>query len=174
MTQCLLQPATRAIDHHRVAELANRIWYEHYPGIISRAQIEYMLATQYDMATLERQQNAGTRFVLAWIDDTAVGFAGVSPDAQTRGCAWLDKLYILAAYRGQGIGRRLIDWAAHTAAELDATMLYLRVNRHNAASVAMYQHTGFDIEREDVKSIGHGFVMDDYIMRMPIPEDSPT
>ena len=42
------------------------------------------------------------------------------------------------------------------------------MNRDNAASVAMYQHAGFEIEREDVKSIGNGFVMDDYVMRLAL------
>jgi GNAT superfamily N-acetyltransferase len=168
MTDCLLQPATRDIDHHRLGELAHRIWHEHYPGIISREQIEYMLATQYDTETLSHQQSEGTRFVLAWIEQTPVGFAGVSPDEEAAEIVWLDKLDLLAAYRGQGIGRRLIDWARHTGAELDADALCLRVNRHNTASVAMYEHAGFEIEREDVKAIGHGFVMDDYVMRMPI------
>ena len=92
----------------------------------------------------------------------------VSPDEHAGDIAWLDKLYLLAENRGQGIGGQLIGWARETAGTLDARALCLRVNRDNAASVAMYRHAGFEIEREDVKSIGNGFVMDDYVMRLPL------
>ncbi|MBS62545.1 GNAT family N-acetyltransferase [Salinisphaera sp.] len=168
MTHCLLKPATGAADHQHLGELAHRIWHQHYPGIISREQIDYMLASQYTVHALADQQAQGTRFVLAWVGDTPAGFAAVSPDEQAGDIAWLDKLYLLAENRGQGIGGQLIGWARETAGTLDARALCLRVNRDNAASVAMYRHAGFEIEREDVKSIGNGFVMDDYVMRLPL------
>lgn len=168
MTHSRLKPATGAADHQHLGQLAHRIWHQHYPGIISREQIDYMLASQYTIHALADQQAQGTRFVLAWVGDTPVGFAAVSPDEQAGDIAWLDKLYLLAENRGQGIGGQLIGWARETARTLDARALCLRVNRDNAASVAMYQHAGFEIEREDVKSIGNGFVMDDYVMRLPL------
>ena len=168
MTHGLLKPATGAADHQQLGELAHRIWHEHYPGIISYEQIDYMLASQYTAKAIADQQAQGTRFVLAWVEGTPVGFAAVSPDEQSTDIAWLDKLYILAENRGQGIGGQLIDWAREVAGTLDARALCLRVNRDNAASVAMYQHAGFEIEREDVKSIGNGFVMDDYVMRLAL------
>ena len=129
---------------------------------------EHVPASFADPVGLADQQAQGTRFVLAWVGDTPAGFAAVSPDEQAGDIAWLDKLYLLAENRGQGIGGQLIEWARETARTLDARALCLRVNRDNAASVAMYQHAGFEIEREDVKSIGNGFVMDDYVMRLPL------
>jgi hypothetical protein len=36
-----------AADVEGLAALAREIWYAHYPGIISAAQIEYMLAQRY-------------------------------------------------------------------------------------------------------------------------------
>lgn len=35
-----------------LAELASVIWRQHYPGIISSAQIEYMLANMYALESL--------------------------------------------------------------------------------------------------------------------------
>jgi GNAT superfamily N-acetyltransferase len=169
MSACALQPATRSIDHHRLSELARLIWHEHYPDIIGIEQIEYMLATGYGLDTLATEQAAGTRFVLAWVGETTAGFAGVSPDGQDPALAWLDKLYVRAENRGQGVGRRLLDWARSAARELDADYLCLRVNRGNSGAIAVYEHAGFTIEGEHVKPIGGGFVMDDYIMRQTLP-----
>ena len=101
MTHGLLKPATGAADHQQLGELAHRIWHEHSPGIISYEQIDYMLASQYSAKAIADQQAQGTRFVLAWVEGTPVGFAAVSPDEQSTDIAWLDKLYILAENRGQ-------------------------------------------------------------------------
>ncbi|MBO9469987.1 GNAT family N-acetyltransferase [Endozoicomonas sp. G2_2] len=168
MSACTLQPATRTEDHERLAALARRIWHEHYPGIITVGQIEYMLAHGYDLDTLAAEQAAGTRFVLACREQNALAFAAVSPDAQDGDTAWLDKLYVLDTARGQGIARRLIEWALETAADLNATTLRLRVNRTNDSAVAVYRRFGFEVEKTHVKPIGNGFVMDDYIMQRPV------
>jgi GNAT superfamily N-acetyltransferase len=169
MNACALRPAVEPDDHRALAALARDIWHEHYPAIISLDQIEYMLANGYSAQTLAAEQAAGTRFVLARISDAGdAGFASVSPDSKDTATAWLDKFYVRRAHRGAGVGRRLLDWAIDTALAIDARALCLRVNRHNAQSVAIYRHAGFAIERADVKPIGQGFVMDDYIMRKPL------
>lgn len=164
MTGCKLEPATHAADHRALAKLAREIWHEHYPGIISIDQIEYMLASGYSARAMAAEQAVGTRFVRARIGDDDVGFASVSPDADDAALVWLDKLYVRRANRGHGVGRALLDWAHDNALALDAQALCLRVNRHNRGAVAVYEKTGFRVDRADVKSIGHGFVMDDYIM----------
>lgn len=169
MSAGILDPAITPSDHRALAVLARDIWYEHYVAIISVEQIEYMLARGYSAATLAAEQAAGTRFVIARVDGQDAGFASVSPDATDSGTAWLDKFYVRREHRGAGLGRQLLDWAMKTAREHDARALCLRVNRHNRQSVAIYEHAGFSVERADVKEIGGGFVMDDYIMCQPLP-----
>jgi ribosomal protein S18 acetylase RimI-like enzyme len=56
-----IQPAT-ADDIPTLRALARRIWDEYYPGIISREQIDYMLARMYDATTLRREMAEG----VAW------------------------------------------------------------------------------------------------------------
>jgi diamine N-acetyltransferase len=45
----------RATSEHlpEIAALAERVWRAHYPGIISHAQIEYMLARMYSICACE-------------------------------------------------------------------------------------------------------------------------
>jgi predicted lactoylglutathione lyase len=46
-------------------------------------------------------------------------------------------------------------------------LLHLNVNKQNPA-VQFYVKCGFEIEKEVVLDIGNGFVMDDYIMVLPL------
>ena len=80
----------------------------------------------------------------------------------------LDKLYLDASARGQGIGRRLLAYLIDAARAAGARRLTLRVNRHNTASIAFYQRAGFVVVAEHAKAIGHGYVMDDYLMAMDL------
>ena len=48
MTDAVLIRPLRNEDVSALASLARDIWRAHYPGIISVAQIEYMLAERYD------------------------------------------------------------------------------------------------------------------------------
>src|SRR5690242_11377516 len=48
----------RAADVPLLAALARDIWRAHYPGIISVAQIEYMLAERYDEAVIRAELEA--------------------------------------------------------------------------------------------------------------------
>jgi GNAT superfamily N-acetyltransferase len=163
-----LVPADTPALLAELSALAHVIWHQHYAPIIGREQVEYMLAEGYSEAALARQWAAGTRFTLARHDARYVGFAAVSLDPVDAAMAWLDKLYVHIDARGLGVGRRLVARAAAQAREADAQVLRLRVNRHNTDSIAAYQRLGFAMEGEDVKDIGGGFVMDDYLMTAPV------
>jgi GNAT superfamily N-acetyltransferase len=58
-------------------------------------------------------------------------------------CAWLDELYVLPAYRRQGIGGRLIDEVLEHAARQGCTAVDLEVERSHADVEALYQRKGF-------------------------------
>jgi len=57
----IIQPATLD-DIPTLRALARRIWLEYYPGIISREQIDYMLARMYSAKALRREISEG----VAW------------------------------------------------------------------------------------------------------------
>ena len=60
-------PATEA-DLPAVSELAGVIWRACYPGIISRAQIDFMLARMYALDTMREEiRSQGIRYdVMSW------------------------------------------------------------------------------------------------------------
>ena len=165
-TRMLIGAATRA-DVPAVQALARRIWQVHYPGIISVAQIEYMLARGYDESVLGRfLETPGAGIAIAR-DAEPVGFAAWYRSEEP-GTTKLDKLYVAIEHHGSGMGRRLVEHVEQAAREGGSTTLILNVAKRNQTSVAFYRHCGFALREEVVVDIGCGFVMDDFVMAKPL------
>jgi GNAT superfamily N-acetyltransferase len=147
-----------------VCVLAREIWMQHYPGIITVRQIEYMLAQRYSPDAIRAQLKAGE----AWWDKLEVrgelcGFASYEHGSEARAMK-LDKLYVHQLFRGKGYGAALIDHVATATRRQGMDALYLQVNKYNHGSVAAYLHTGFAVAKTVKVDIGNGFFMDDYVM----------
>ena len=154
----------RDTDIAPVCALAREIWMQHYPGIITVRQIEYMLAQRYSPAAICRQLQADE----AWWDKLEVhgelcGFASYERGTEARTMK-LDKLYVHQLVRGQGFGAALIDHVAKVARQQGMDKLYLQVNKYNHGSVVAYLRLGFAVETAVKVDIGGGFFMDDYVM----------
>lgn len=151
-------------DLPALAELAGVIWRACYPGIISREQIEFMLAHMYAPETLRDEiRTQGIRFYRLLAGGRFCGFASLGPTAAA-GVMKLHKLYLLPELQGRGLGSLLLEHCAAEARRLGARRLILAVNKHNARAIAAYQRNGFAIAESVINDIGGGFVMDDYIM----------
>jgi len=76
-----LKPCNSA-DIPVIYKLAEEIWYEHYPDIISHEQIEYMLKNFYGPKVLEDLMSKGQRFFLIDMDEMEnVGYLAVTEKA---------------------------------------------------------------------------------------------
>lgn len=158
-----LRPARRD-DLSAVQRLAHVIWHAHYPGIITAAQIDYMLARGYAPEALAAFLDRPDRGLeLAAVDGEPVGFAAWYV-ADEPGEVKLDKLYVLQSHQRHGLGRRLIERVADLARAAGAATLILNVNKRNAQAIRAYERHGFAIRAAVVNDIGNGFVMDDYLM----------
>jgi ribosomal protein S18 acetylase RimI-like enzyme len=160
-------PEIRPLHESEVPELsalARAIWRAHYPGIISEAQIEYMLAERYDEAVIREEL---TRDDVWWdvlvVDGIMAGYtAYLWTDAP--GMIKIDKLYFHPRMQRRGYGGLLLDHVAHKMAVHGCKRLTLAVNRNNKTAIAAYLKSGFQIAETSLKQIGGGFWMDDYIM----------
>jgi GNAT superfamily N-acetyltransferase len=155
--------AAEATDIPLVGRLARDIWHRHYPGIISREQIDYMLASGYSHEALLRYlTEPGAGLALARRGAPAVGFIGwYRLDADTMK---LDKLYVLPEHHGEGIGRALIEHVVARARDAGCPMVKLNVNRRNTPAIEAYERCGFAIRERGDFPIGDGFVMEDFVM----------
>lgn len=86
------------------------------------------------------------RVWLLCLDDEAVGYLaltlGYSLEYHGRD-AFVDELYIEEPFRGRGLGRRAIEFAADECRRLGVGALHLEVERSNATAQAVYRRSGF-------------------------------
>jgi ribosomal protein S18 acetylase RimI-like enzyme len=146
--------------------LARTIWRAHFPGIISTAQIEYMLDRMYATETIDREMQAGTCWELICEGANTVGFLSYSYDA-TAARVKLHKLYLQVDRHGQGLGRASLSHVMEIAAALGAREVSLCVNKKNQKAIRAYERAGFTIAEAVIGDIGGGFVTDDYRMTVP-------
>ena len=146
--------------------LAREIWRAHFPGIISTAQIEYMLDRMYATETIENEMQAGTCWELIRENGEAVGFLSYSFD-EAAARLKLHKLYLQVERHGQGLGRAGLCHVMEVAQILGAREVSLYVNKKNQKAIRAYERAGFTIAEAVIGDIGGGFVTDDYRMTVP-------
>lgn len=152
-----------------IADLAGVIWRQHYPGIISSAQIEYMLDRMYSLATLREEiQSRGIQFERLLVAGRLAGFASYGPTAES-GVMKLHKCYLLPELHGRGYGSLLLQHCEQAVRRLGARRLILAVNKNNSRALTAYQRRGFVPIEAVITEIGAGFVMDDYILAKDLP-----
>lgn len=151
-------------DVETLSALARVVWQDAYTGLITQAQIDYMLEQRYNTPRLLEELSASDIWWdKAEVDGRLAGFAStvLTP---VPGEMKLDKLYVDPAQQRLGLGGRLIAHVAARALAQACATLILAVNKGNARAIAAYQKHGF-VVREAVRvDIGNGFVMDDFIM----------
>ena len=161
MSACTVQLATEA-DVPFIRTLAERVWWAHYPEIISDDQINYMLSAWYNSEVVTAQiRDKSHHYWLVFADgaDQPCGYLDISPK-NNPGEYYLNKFYI--DQRGHGIGASA--FYAALAQYPDVQEIRLNVNRRNYKSVNFYFKTGFKIESIMDLEVGEKYIMDDFVM----------
>ena len=149
-------------DIDSIMELAAATWYPSYDAILSKHQIDYMLGLFYSHESLTYQMENGHCFLMLSNQGKDIGFASFEPHYK-KGITKLHKLYVLPQQQGTGGGRLLISAIESESAANGDKAITLNVNRYNQA-LNFYLRSGFEIiDAEDI-NIGHGYLMEDYIM----------
>ena len=148
--------------------LAVRIFPATYKEILSQEQLDYMMDWMYAPANLLRQMaEQGHVYFIARTGGVPVGYVSVRPDGPD---VWhLEKIYVLPEYQKAHYGGRLFCHAVDyvKAACPGVRAIELNVNRSNPA-LGFDLRQGMRIDRQGDFDIGHGFYMNDYIMRLDL------
>ncbi|MEO8174818.1 MAG: GNAT family N-acetyltransferase, partial [Sediminibacterium sp.] len=146
-----------------VRELTFATWPQTYSSLLSKEQVDYMLEMIYSPASLQKQMEEGSIFIIVYDDKLPVGFAAYKTiDPLT----WkLDKLYVLASQQGKGTGKFIINYILDEIKAKQAKALQLQVNRQNKAK-DFYERLGFKIIQTADFDIGNGYFMNDYVMEL--------
>ena len=149
-----------------VANLAKIIWNEHYVPIIGQAQVDYMLGKYLTQESISAQiKHEGYEYFLISSAEQPIGYIGIVIKNNEM---FLSKLYILSSERGKGFARIGIDYLVAKCKLNNLAFITLTVNKNNLNSIRAYEKMGFEKYGEVVSDIGSGYVMDDYLMRLPI------
>jgi ribosomal protein S18 acetylase RimI-like enzyme len=148
-----------------VSDLAYAIWPATYGEILSKAQLDYMLANFYAITNLENQIDAGQVFELIFEDNNIIGFVSYEFNCKKTKLLKIHKIYLLPEKQGKGFGKFMIDKIVRIAKSNDQKGIYLNVNKYNKARF-FYEKLGFVVSKEEVIDIGNGYVMDDYVMEL--------
>lgn len=150
-----------------VIELARRIWPACFAGMISAAQCEYMLGQRYRVEAMARAVAEGMIYELIHLDGAAVGFGAHGPAEEPE--TWkLWQIYVLPDLQGRGLGGAYIDHVVRVARAASMRTLVLTVNKGNDRARAVYERRGFRVRESARFDIGEGYVMDDFVMILPL------
>jgi len=158
-----LQLASTDKDFVLVRNLAEEIWPGVYGTILSNTQIAYMIELMYAKPIIAAEVAAGIKYYLAMSGKTPAGYLSFGQSADDPETLKLHKLYLHKEFRGNGFGKKMIQFAIEQARQDGYKKLKLNVNKNNAASIAVYKKCGLTMDSAVTVDIGNSFFMDDYV-----------
>jgi GNAT superfamily N-acetyltransferase len=161
MEDTIIKEVASACDITLVEMLATKIWQEHYPQIIGREQVDYMLAKYQSPPAIKRQIKDGASYYLLFDNNHPVGYFSYHFEQDA---LFLSKIYVIKEVRGNGVGAKAMETIAEKALEQSVDKIRLAVNKFNSETLEVYKRLGFKTVDSVEKDIGAGFIMDDYIM----------
>ena len=147
------------------AQLAHEIWNEHYVPIIGQSQVDYMLQNLQSANAIKEQIESGYEYYLVFDNTSPVGYLGLRLN-YPQGKLMISKIYVASTAQGKGYGIKLLEFTHKLALDNKLSSVWLTVNRHNSNTIKWYQKRGFRIVEEKKFDIGHGYVMDDYVLEV--------
>ena len=126
-------------DNKVIADLIRSVFREFG---IARPGTVYFDPTTDDLFTLFSK--IGSEYWIAEDGGKIIGGCGVFPTpGLPEGCAELQKLYLLASYRGKGIGKILMEKTFESARSLGYKQLYLESLPELGRAISLYEKAGF-------------------------------
>jgi predicted acetyltransferase len=118
-------------DLSSISRLAQEIWNQYYPAIISQAQIDYMLSLMYSDESLAQQINEKDhQFFFIRLADKEIGFISIHQENEQD---WfLNKFYINQVYAAKGYGAQTFEEIKNL---FKPKKISLTVNRQNFKSI---------------------------------------
>lgn len=85
----------------------------------------------------------------AYADSNLVGFL-ISEVRTWNSSLWVWEFHVAGAYRGQGIGRQLMDWAAEKSRAAGLRTIICETQNRNPSAIQAYRKLGFQLEGIDI------------------------
>lgn len=149
-----------------LSAMACEIWNQHFPPLVGQTLVDYLLdkiQSSEAMAHQIREENIVYYFLT--FNGEKVGYMAVRVEGDV---LFLSKFYIKKEFRGKGIARAGMNYFEDFCRQRQLKKIYLHVNRKNLGVIKIYEKLGLKNVGAEVTEMGHGFVMDDYVMEKVI------
>lgn len=103
----------------------------------------------------ETYQSEDSAFFVAEVDGQLVGGAGIAPLKGTENVCELQKMYLLDAGRGLGVGSALMQQCLHFAKHAGYRQCYLETLARLSDACRLYEKSGFRIIPQAMGNTGH-------------------
>ncbi|MFM2476025.1 GNAT family N-acetyltransferase [Celerinatantimonas sp. MCCC 1A17872] len=139
-------------DVSTISILGRNTYKEHFADIWH--DIDSFLNTDFTDSAIASCINspANHRYLLAFRDNTLVGFAKLNIDSELNGmgkaCIELQKIYLKKNCIGNHLGSALMDYVMKLASELASKYVWLDVLKNNVQAQRFYQRYQFEIVDE--------------------------
>ncbi|WP_405411413.1 GNAT family N-acetyltransferase [Maribacter sp. Asnod1-A12] len=92
--------------------------------------------------------NKNSNFYFAYHNSKVIGYfklnvGDAQTDLKTEESIELERIYVLADYQGNGLGKHILDYIKGLALSKSKKKLWLGVWEHNTAAIRFYQRQGF-------------------------------
>lgn len=183
------EPVSNDEELVRLEKVAREIWLGYWPPIIGREQTEYMIDNLHSVEKMKSDiENLGYRFwFLKDAEGNCVGYTGGAAEILNGDPAhddafnhndvvhkrwnrrfFISKIYLYPEQRGKHYASQVIAFYEDLCRRENLDAMYLTVNVDNELGKRAYLGNGFEVADKHASPIGHGFVMDDYIMAKEI------
>ena len=138
----------------RVSELAalsRQTFHEAFAAVNEETYMNAYMDTAYSAKNLIRElENPESLFFFVEDGNTPIAYLKVNfneaqSDLQDPGAMEIERIYVLEAYLGKGIGRLMMDHALDLAVEANVRYVWLGVWEHNDRALQFYRKNGFEV-----------------------------
>jgi ribosomal protein S18 acetylase RimI-like enzyme len=163
--QISIRPAT-AEDAQLLADIGAATFRETYTDLFVPGDLEPRTRQKYGLEIQKEElQDKDNLFLLAFHKAAAVGFVKLRMTDQSRhlqeeGFCHLEKIYVLKALTGQGIGSALMTSSIDLARSKKIKGLWLGVMKGNSSAIQFYQKWKYKVMGEERFSIGANQYLD--------------
>ena len=163
----MIKSVSTSEDLQTTAQLAHKIWNQHYKPIIGQDQVNYMVDKFQSVSAITKQLKEGYQYFLIEYQSEPCGYLALVPN-KSENKLMISKIYVDIDYRGLSLGKKLLEFTIKKAKTKGFKTIWLTVNKNNTNAIKWYDKKGFKIKEEIVMDIGNGFVMDDYLLELTI------
>lgn len=146
-----------------VAKMADEVWHEHYAGIITEEQIDYIVKEYQSVeAITEAIHKTGYDYFILKNEGSDVGYFALKIEADA---LFISEFYVLKEYRKQGYAKQAFQFLKGLGEAMGVKKITLFTHKKNEDALTVYEKFGMKKVGSLVNDLGSGYVMDNYKMQ---------